>query len=182
MVHVASRNLLRAGNAFAGLPVRYWQAPLSFHRPEKTFEPTLTLAHILYNVGFASMPDIALRITAWRNIYALARPDVLLADYSPTALLAARGGAMRTISMGIGFCVPPNQRPLAKINTALQQHKLPSITALADVFHAMPNAWLATVPELDHYPGRGPAGGCPPKNRETLSRGLLALDDVCLHI
>ena len=179
-VHVVSRDLARASRAFAGLPLQLWQAPLSLHPPDRIIEPTVSLSHVLHNVGFANMADLAARIAAWRNLFDAIRPDLLLADYSPTALLAARGIGIRTIAIGTGFCLPPRLQPVpayvtlrqsaslqqlahdesrlvVTINEALAAFAAPAIANLADVFHSTTAQWLTTLPELDHYPDRGPA-------------------------
>ncbi len=191
-VHVVSRDLARAGRVFEGLTLRYWQAPLSQHRPEMVYQPTISAAHILHNVGFADVADVTLRIAAWRNLLSSIRPELVLADYSPTALLALRGSGIRTATIGMGFCLPPPQSPLPAfstlshlksveqladnesrvvqtINVALRQHDLPAIASLADVFHAADRHVLNTVRELDHYPERGPVeyAGLPPERPGT---------------
>ena len=48
-------------------------------------------------------------------------------------------------------------RVVANINLALDLCGQPRITALADVFYDTHAQWLTTIPELDHYPHRGPA-------------------------
>ena len=148
-VHVVSRDLVRAGRVFEGLALRYWQAPLSQHRPEMVYQPTISAAHILHNVGFADFADVTLRIEDWSNLLSSIRPQLVLADHSPTALLALRGSAVRTVTIGMGFCLPPPQSPLPAfstlshlkggeqladdescvvqtINAALRQHDLPA--------------------------------------------------------
>ncbi|MEW6100484.1 MAG: hypothetical protein AB1666_14965 [Pseudomonadota bacterium] len=44
---------------------------------------------VLRVCGFANAQDVAALLNAWRGIHTLARPDVLVADHAPTALLAA---------------------------------------------------------------------------------------------
>jgi UDP:flavonoid glycosyltransferase YjiC (YdhE family) len=182
-IHVASRDVGRAGIVFEGMPIHYWPVPLTLDLPRRIFQPTVSMAHILHNVGFANVTDVTMRIAAWRNLFSAINPDVLLADYSPTALLAARGSGIRTISIGLGFCLPPNRFPIpafatlahlateeqladdeqkimATINAALRQHGLPLINHLAGLFHETDIQLLTTIPELDHYPDRGPALYC----------------------
>ena len=179
-VHVAARDVGRAGAAFEGLPLHYWPVPLSLDLPTKIYQPTVSLAHILHNVGFANATDVTLRIAAWRNLLTAIRPNVLLADYGPTALLAVRGSAVKAVVIGMGFCLPPDATPLPafatlahgttveqlsddesrvtlNMNSALQQHGLPKIQRLADTFYDTHAQVLTTVAELDHYPARGQA-------------------------
>jgi len=178
VIHVAARDVGRAGLAFEGLPVHFWPIPLSLDLPKKVYQPTVSFAQILHNVGFANVSDLTLRISAWRSLYAAIRPDLLLVDYAPTSLLAARGSQFKTVSVGTGFCIPPNRTPIpafttlshltsirqliddenqvtATINCALENNNLPKADCLADVFHQTDAQLLTTLPELDHYPDRG---------------------------
>ena len=182
-VHVASRDVGRAGIAFEGLPCHFWPVPLTLDLPRKVYQPTVSFAQILHNVGFANVADVTLRITAWRNLFAAIRPDILLADYSPTALLAARGSQIKTIAIGSGFSIPPNRQPIpafttlahlttaeqlthdesrvtATINAALEKHTLPKLDCLADLFHRTDAQLLTMLAELDYYPDREPAEYC----------------------
>jgi UDP-N-acetylglucosamine:LPS N-acetylglucosamine transferase len=189
-VHVVSRDVARASHAFRGLSIEMWQAPLSVQPPDRIIEPTVSLSHVLHNVGYANATDLTARISAWRSLIAAVRPDLMLADYSPTALLAARGTGIRTIAIGTGFCLPPRLQPIpayamlhqsaspqqlandesrlvVRINEALEAFAAPAISNLADVFHSTTAQWLTTLPELDHYPTRGPADywGLAPERR-----------------
>src|SRR3954470_10726856 len=48
-------------------------------------------AGILATVGWAEAEVLAGLISAWRELFKLVGPDMLMADHSPTALLAWRG-------------------------------------------------------------------------------------------
>lgn len=177
-IHVAARDLAAAGFVFKGLAVRYWQSPYSQRSPARVFQPTLTMSHILHNVGFSDADELVSRLQAWRNLYIAIRPELLLADYSPTALAASRDRTMAQAVLGTGFCIPPRKTPLPSfvslahlvtdqsqlaadeailvmtINSALQRGGLPLMGSLADLFHQTDAHILTTIPELDHYPDR----------------------------
>src|SRR5207248_6193842 len=44
---------------------------------------------------------------AWRNLIRMVGPDLVIFDFSPTALLACRGLPVRRALIGSGFCCPP---------------------------------------------------------------------------
>lgn len=186
-VHVAVRDLARAGQAFKGLPFRFWQAPTPQSRPERKFAPTVNFTQILFNTGLGAPNGLGARIAAWRSIFLATRPQVTLVDYTPTALLALRGLNIPTVITGTGFFIPPNVSPfpafsmlanmatpeqlaqqekgvLQVINRALGQHRIPPLNTLAQLFHEVSGKIFRSLPEFDHYPNRGPAEflGLPP--------------------
>jgi hypothetical protein len=56
----------------------------------KTVETIVTYADLLLNIGFGDGEAFTVHLQAWRNLYELVQPDLLVCDHSPTALLAAR--------------------------------------------------------------------------------------------
>jgi len=186
-VHIAVRDLTRAAKAFDGLPFHYWQAPTPQSRPEAIFKTTSNFAQILHNTGLGDPTGLAARISAWRNIFAVTRPQVALVDYCPTALLALRGLGIPTIVTGTGFFIPPNVSPfpafpmispqpsteqllqeeqqlLLGINAAIARHRIAPLNSLSQIFHDVAGKIFRAMPEFDHYPNRGPAEflGLPP--------------------
>ncbi len=173
-------------------PQRYsWlQAPLQLDAVSPQIIPTRNFAAIMHNVGFHSREAILARMRAWRGTFAALKPDLLVLDHSPTALLAARGLDLRRILLGTGFGIPPQTEPLPPfdpkdsgpelaaaekqvtehINGVLRELGVERIGRLADLYHADASL-LFTLQELDHYPQRqrgdywGPpvqGGGMPP--------------------
>lgn len=97
----------REGRAVSGA---VWQAPLwprligsNAHR---TAAAVATLGDILARVGLADPGALASLIGGWDRLLAAARPDLVVADYAP-ALLAAARGRVPSIAVGYGFDVPP---------------------------------------------------------------------------
>ncbi|MBK1680399.1 glycosyltransferase [Rhodocyclus tenuis] len=131
-------------------------------------------ADMLRFSGFADTQDVAARLKAWEGIFALARPDALVADHAPTALLAAHLAGIPHLAIGNGFAIPPVVSPWPSIRPwedvsyeALvdaeeqldgvldaAQKLLGYATAVRvrDLFGA--NDILDTFAELDHYGAR----------------------------
>ena len=133
--------------------------------------PPVNYADVLRASGFADARDVAARLNAWQGIFALARPDVLVADHAPTALLAARHAGTPHLSIGTGFAIPPAASPWPSIRPWEEVPEQALMTAEARLDHVLDAAQKAlghtrtvhvrdlfgthdildTFAELDHY-------------------------------
>jgi len=134
-------------------------------------------------------------VRAWMNLFQLVKPDLLVLDFSPTAMLAAQIAGVRHCTIGLGFFLPPRLTPvpafipevdqerlcrseellLNAINQVRSQCGAQALPCFADFFDADLDL-LTTWPELEHYPQRqnarywGPVlmrvGGKPPNWRD----------------
>ncbi len=77
--------------------------------------PPVNYADMLRLSGFSEAQDVVARLQAWRGIFDLAQPDILVADHAPTALLAAHLGGTTGLTIGNGFAIPPPQAPWPSI-------------------------------------------------------------------
>jgi len=77
--------------------------------------PLVNYADVLRVSGFADAQDVAARLHAWQGLFSLVRPDVLVADHAPTALLAACLSDIPHLSIGNGFAIPPDITPWPSI-------------------------------------------------------------------
>ncbi len=107
-VFVALRQLERATDIFGRAGVSFLQAPAWLPGTPGRFRRPVTFAGLLANVGFGSDGELFARACAWRNLMRMVRPDLIIFDHSPTALLASRGLATRRALIGSGFCCPPD--------------------------------------------------------------------------
>jgi hypothetical protein len=179
-VYAALRDLPRVESVFGPGPVRYLPAPYRVTAPRRQFRPPVTFAHLLHNCVFAELPALRTMTTAWRNLIRLVRPDVIVFDHSPTALLASRafGDQVRRVVIGSGFCVPPDPpapplvlRPwlgadpaglaadergvLERVNTLLSEWRRPTLERLLQIYSDVDEQFLVTFAELDHFRDRG---------------------------
>ena len=94
------------GGRFAGCEVV--AAPPRRELPiERRVRPTRTWVDILHNAAWAT--GLAEYADAWAD--ALRGADVFVADYAPTAVLAARGLGVRCVTTSNGFTRPPDRSP-----------------------------------------------------------------------
>jgi UDP:flavonoid glycosyltransferase YjiC (YdhE family) len=165
-----------------GIPVL--QAPIWLLRLNGLSEPPLNYSEILMRYGYFDADGLAGLVSAWRTLFALLGCDVIVADHSPTALLAARSMGLAATTLGSGFYFPPRQTPMPNMrawldvprgrledsdaivvknmNTVLSTYKAQPLSSLSELFEIEEN-FLCTFAELDHYPQREPVkywGAC----------------------
>ena len=185
-VVAALRELTHAERAFGDLPVEYLPAPFKSWRTEDRIDPLLTFAHILHNTGWSSVNDLRTLMNAWRTIFDLIKPDVVICDHSPTALLALRGRGTKYVTFGTGFFAPPDETPLPlfrmmatndlekvrqvetkvlqNANELLAKNGQPILNRVTELYADADEEVLTTFAELDHFPHRTDGyyvGRCP---------------------
>lgn len=149
--------------------------------------PPSSLADILLGCGYRNRAWLSQALKEWLRLLGEWRPDILVSDYAPTALLAARVLGLPRVSMGISFAVPPPVTPLpafrfdnpppahvvaaadaqalANVNAALADVGAPPLSALHQQFETDED-FLCTFPELDAYGNRPAARYWGPRFRE----------------
>ena len=124
-------------------------------------------AEILIASGFASPDLLARGISSWDDLFALCDPALVVADHSPTAVLAARGRRPVLVT-GNGFTVPPaametfpallagraapaiQGRLLDNVNALLLKRGLAAIKRLPEFLVGDARA-VFTIADLDPY-------------------------------
>lgn len=132
--------------------------------------PAANYAELLFRFGYLETDRLTALVRAWRELYRLADPDVLLLNHAPTALLGARGLALRSIRFGTGFECPPalsllpgfhssvgddrlvnsERRVCESVNTVLSAVGAPQLDSFSDLVCADETV-LCTFRELDPY-------------------------------
>jgi hypothetical protein len=168
------RELVEAERLLGPHSFKWYQAPLWMGRVMNLPDP-ISHAEVLMQFGFLDAPALLSMCRAWRHLLALLAPDALLFDYSPTAVLACRGLGLPQINLANGFQAPPAAMPLPPLrwwlkapparlldserqvllvaNQVLYELGAPPVEGLLDVLSGSPDVF-ATLPELDHFPGR----------------------------
>ncbi|MDZ4202106.1 MAG: hypothetical protein U1C96_08200 [Gallionella sp.] len=181
-VVIVLRELQNVGSLFEEIPVL--QAPLCLYQPKGLAEPPLSYSEILVRFGYSDAKGLAGLVGGWRALFALHNSDLIVADHSPTALLAAHSMGLAATTLGSGFYLPPSQNPLPNMrswlnvprerlegsdahvltvmNTVLSTCGAKPLSAVYELFKTVEN-FLCTFAELDHYPQREPSkywGAC----------------------
>ena len=171
-VMFALRDLTHAGHiardGFTFLP-----APAQLH--QRRIATYASYAAMLAGEVFPSANATLVGALAWRSILRATRPELLIADHAPIALLAARGEKLRTATLGAPFTIPlagaplpvflkegraaaPEEeaRLLKRLNAALDALRAPRVDAVSDLYRT-DATMVRTLPELDCF-GPRPAG------------------------
>ncbi|HLF98641.1 MAG TPA: nucleotide disphospho-sugar-binding domain-containing protein [Methylococcaceae bacterium] len=163
--------LLLGKNGFDFLP-----APYFFNKAASHATPPINYSDILLRYGYHNADCLTGLLKSWLRLFAYSKPDLILADHSPTALLAARIAGLPAAEFGTGFTSPPLQSPfpnmrpwiplskakleqperalLAVINSALSTMGIDPLDTASAIFASIRERFLCTFAELDHYPHR----------------------------
>ncbi len=175
----ALRELKHAEYAFSDTDVSFLPAPHLAWALPNAIEPTYTYAELLHNVGFGRVEDLRTLTRAWRSLFAQCRPDLIVCDHSPTALLAASLIETPTCNLGTGFCCPPADGALPVLRhwmpentsvwTETERQVLMNVNEirracgksawdrLSELYASARDVFLTTFAELDHFSDRGEA-------------------------
>lgn len=146
------------------------QAPIPRSRP-RLIQPPANYAELLLAEGWGEQSSLVGRLRAWIALFQLTRPDTVIADHSPTALLAAHIAGLNRVAFGNGFEIPPSIMPLpsirpwesiatsrleqsdkqvlGQVNIATLALGGKPLARLQEIF--LPKSVLASFSELDHY-------------------------------
>jgi UDP:flavonoid glycosyltransferase YjiC (YdhE family) len=151
--------------------IRYFQAPLPRDESNEAIF-TYSYTDLLAQIGYLDANRLTGYVSAWRDLFVLLNADMVIADHSPTALLAARSLGLPTAIFGSGFLNPPVTNPfpifhvwsgvpdevarkheagvLHNINLVLQGFGQKPLVFVSEILDVDEN-FLCTIPELDHY-------------------------------
>jgi UDP:flavonoid glycosyltransferase YjiC (YdhE family) len=173
-VILVTKNSIRAKSIFDPIGAACYQAPAN-RAPAKKFPYSINYAQNLLRNGFWHKPSLQSLLSNWLELYEKFQPDIILAEHSPAALLAARLAGLNRAAIGTGFTIPPFVSPMPTmqpwfpvpqsrliqseekflnlINPVLIELGGEPLEIVAEIF-AGAEPFLCTFPELDHYGSR----------------------------
>ncbi len=135
----------------------------------------VSYADILIRLGYGSCEAVLARVQQWCKLFKKYNTRLIIADHSPTALLAAKCMGIPAVDYGNGFFSPPKIYPIPgltpwiktseeelkeienkvvqTINQVLRFYNTEEINCLYELFDIEEN-FLCTFAELDHYKNR----------------------------
>ena len=178
-VYLAARQLSRARDVLGDLPVVYLPAPFKQNVVAADQSAFLSYTHLMARQCFSGVDELEMYLRAWRALYDLVGPDLVLFEHSPTALIASHSYCFKKVLVGNGFVIPPQQHSpyapfapfvttprtpdvlaslcaddavlLKVINAALERLGAPSVAGLGDIYAQADQQFLMTWPGLDHF-------------------------------
>ncbi|MCW8828931.1 MAG: hypothetical protein OQK94_07745 [Gammaproteobacteria bacterium] len=181
-VAFALRNLQFAELTLGKAGIPYFQAPVMQGKAGDEITTPHSFAQILHNVGYGDPGLLVGLARAWHKLFSLYRPDLVVFDHSPTALMAARTYPCRKVVIGNGFFIPPVQsgipilrkepspylanvqrdeeRILATINGVIEKMGGEPLTTIPQLYEADEQV-ITTFREIDHFSDRRQRGDSP---------------------
>ena len=180
-VVLAARELHRVPEALSGLSVELLPAPFKQNVRPADQSAFLSFTHLLARQCFSGAVELEMYLRAWGAIFDLVKPDLVLYEHSPTALIASHGRSFRKVTVGSGFMSPPSPAPgmpfapfsttvltpdvlvrlktdeeqlLAVINQARSMLAMAPLARLADIYDQVDDRFFMTWPETDHFGAR----------------------------
>ena len=163
----AVRNVENSHKLLGDTGMAMLQAP--FTQPVTDYDGKAAIGaygDIMETIGYGRVERLLALLTAWDGLFETARPDLIVADYAPTALLAARG-RIPAVAIGDWFTLPPSTlaafphlresgprieeaRMLEVVRESQRRRGAASPAALPGILDcAAP--FIITLPELDCY-------------------------------
>ena len=170
-VSFALKDLSRAEKLLGEHGFRLIQAPVWLPPRPENLPPANELVGILSGIGYLDTRALTGMLKGWRFLFDAAKPDLVLFDHAPTALLASRGRAFARAVIGTGFTCWPAIDGLPALNKGVSAAQIkqseehitqvmnsalarlgdaPPLSTLADL-HKEATALLCTLPTLDPF-------------------------------
>lgn len=145
---ILGRRIVGPGHIVLPVPHLQHLTPIAEHSGSYT---DLLIVH-----GFGKRDELTLALAAWDDLFSLVKPDLIVADHSPTAILAAKG-SIPTIVTGNGFTVPPadlKQFPALRRNLPPPASQAVILDVINKVQADRGRLQLAQLPQLLQGEGR----------------------------
>lgn len=106
----AVKELATAAQLLDAEGFRYVQSPVAMGIVKSRREAA-SFADVLAEGGFGDAGVLGAMIRAWKTIFDLSRPDVVLSQHAPTVIQAARIHGIPCLKLALGFESPPETAP-----------------------------------------------------------------------
>lgn len=169
----AVTDLAACSNAAEEYGLVFVQAPAPREKPtHQALPPQINFADLLLRNGFADRETLEASLLGWKGLFRLFKPHLVVYDFAPRALLAARLEPLPVLLLSNGFETPPEASPLPsfrpwepaadrelqqaedrlveQINLVLTGRGHSPVERLWDLYAAHP-LLMTCFPEFDHF-------------------------------
>jgi hypothetical protein len=163
----AVRNVENSHKILGGTDMALLQAPITHPVTDYSGRASIgAYGDIMETIGYGRVDRLHPLLSAWDGLYQTVEPNLIVADYAPTALLAARG-RIPAVAIGDWFTLPPSTLDtfphlrdsgpripesdlLAVVRDSQQRRNGPTPATLPGILDCAASA-IITLPELDYY-------------------------------
>lgn len=170
-IATVQENIELCRHALVGAGIELYCVP-TLAPSEHQLATPCTYSDLLFGCGYSSPAAVTQAVGHWLTLFHRFRPDLLVADHSPTALLASKVRRLATVTMGTGFVTPPDVAPLpslrrdlplppwreeieqvvlASMNAALSRQGTAGLSRIGELFADIEASFLLCPRELDPY-------------------------------
>lgn len=188
-VALAAKELQNIDAVLPGIPLTLFQSPYLYRHPRRPYPRLMSYSQLILQ-RFESVAELGVLCRAWESIFSAVKPDLVIYDFAPSAMIASLGQPWRKWLVGSGFLVPRTdlpflglfpgvsktpendrllldgeQRLLALVNEWLALRGRRPLRDVREIVNQADHQLLLTLPELDHG-GPRPVGeylGIPPQ-------------------
>lgn len=177
-VTVALRELQYVDTVFEGCDVDIFQAPYLRLPIRPELPRIISYVEMVIRQAFSCVGQLQSLTAAWKNLFRVTQPDLVIYDHSPTALIASSGACWKKWVIGSGFLIPQQdeflgmfpgtpkseanairlreseQLALDMINQVLKAEGEDIWASLGPWFDQCDQQLFLTLPETDHYGAR----------------------------
>jgi UDP:flavonoid glycosyltransferase YjiC (YdhE family) len=114
-VTMSLRDLVHTDTVLRDVQAPRFQAPIWLHTVHGVPSPQVSVAEILLTCGYLNANTLRGLYDGWHSLLGALKPDLLVADYAPTAILAARALGIHSAAIGVAFSMPPDISPVASV-------------------------------------------------------------------
>jgi hypothetical protein len=172
-ITAALRDQRHVALAWPGLELPVYPAPHKAQPTAHEIHPVKFYSDILHNIGWSNIAELEPLLAGWQELYQQVRPDFVIHDHSPTAMLVSQQFAVKHALIGTGFCSPPDtdrapllrtwseSSPTEEVNVSTQILKCvnpwllktnqPLISRPTEPYSRAHENFLTTFQELDHF-------------------------------
>ncbi len=174
-VGVAQRNTAVAANELAATGWPVFQSPVCQNEFSGISSTPANFTEACLAAGFAHAESLLGLVGGWRALFRAYRPDLVVANFAPSLMLASHASGVPALRIGTGFnCPPHGSRPpliqawspglderleraethaLKSANSVMRALGLPALTGLEAALEGS-GTLLATIPAIDPFAAR----------------------------